>query len=291
MIKEKEFSVLVDAGKYITDMMSFDPRIKSEFINTYAAKGPVFLVDSYGPRYMLTDRKDSGYPNVAIRNKLVFRGGNWKKPSEESPMDVWYNQIDDETKPIIKGVPNDTAVRLRQAIKDRTKVLFDYFTALPEELVGNPNLPQPWYCDIASILTSEIPLGLLDDIFQVPEPERTLEGYRQKLNLVSPESPQWLTTIEDLRNGEHVLFGFGDDYKVKDILKELYEIDANIQFFSGSIVVPLGTDANVSFAEREYLKCYLRSDNNPSKRGSLEGGRVFMERDVPRVGDARNPKT
>ena len=53
------------------------------FVNTYAAKGPVLVTNSRGNiTYVWTDRKDSGYPNVGIRGKLVFRGGNWRREKD-----------------------------------------------------------------------------------------------------------------------------------------------------------------------------------------------------------------
>lgn len=195
-------------------------------------------------------------------------------------MDVWYRQLGEETKPraLVPGISEESAKRMRTAIIERKRVHRDYFTALPRNRVDNPNLPQPWYCDVCSTVSSEVPLELIDDIFQIPRRERTRDGYRQRLGLVSPESPQWLTPIENLVSGEHVLFGFGDDHKIKDLLEEIYDIPAQIQFVDDVEVVLLNTDAMLPFAEREYLMAFFRSDNNPMKRGSLETGRAFMVR-------------
>ncbi|MBI1978630.1 MAG: hypothetical protein HYS62_01045 [Candidatus Aenigmarchaeota archaeon] len=285
MITSEQFASQVNARKYIADMQAFDPKTGEDFLNAYGAKGPVFFVDAHGsPIYLLTDRKDNTYANQGIRNKLVHRGGNYREPTDLAPMDVWLRQLGEETQPrlLVPGISKETARRLRAAIIERAKVHNDYFTALPRKRVDNPNLPQPWYCDVCSTVSSEVPLELVDDIFQIPRGERTRDGYRQKLGLVSPESPQWLTPIGNLINGEHVLFGFGDDHKTKDLLKKIYDIDAHIQFVDDVEVVILDTDAMLPFAERRYLETFFRSDNNPLKRGSLETGRVFMKRDEPR---------
>lgn len=156
-----EFEAKVGAQRYVADMNRYDPKIGLEILNTFAVKGPVFFVDSSGePRYVLTDRKDDTYPNVGIRRKLVFRGGNYREPADLIPMDVWRREVRRETRPFISGISEEEAKLLHAAILNGAKVHADYFTALPGHKLLNPNLPQPWYCDIASVVASEVPLEL-----------------------------------------------------------------------------------------------------------------------------------
>ena len=278
------FAEAVGAQRYIAEMNAFDPRIGDAFVNTYAAKGPVFLVDGHDrPVYLLTDRKDSEYPNRGLRGKLVLKGGNWKEPGDWNPFAVWERQLAEETgKPVVRGIPSDADRRLREAILRNPTVFSDYFTAVPGIVLDNPALLQPWYCDVASVISARVRLDELDEVLGVPAAERDTEGYRARLNAVSTESPQWLTPVSELVDGTHVLFGFGDATKTADVLREWYSIRIAVRHVPGVEVVPLDTTGMLLFERRLWIPPYLRLDNNPLRAGKLEGGRVFMARDAPK---------
>ena len=78
-------------------------------------------------------------------------------------------------------------------------------------------------------------------------------------------------------NGTHTQFGFGDDYKMVDVLKEIYDIqNANPNFVEGVYVKKLSTIPNIPFEDRKQdLMKYLRKDNNPFYEKSRSDGKVF----------------
>ena len=100
---------------------------RDDFINAYGAKGPTILFQGQEPVYIVTDRKSSDYPNKGIAGKLVFRGGNWKNILQTSPEQIYRDETREELK-------------LPEQRLNRDIVAFaDYFTALPEDVVRNPN--------------------------------------------------------------------------------------------------------------------------------------------------------
>ncbi len=269
------------------------------FVNTYAAKGPVSIVDSKGEiRYFWTDRKDSGYPNIGIRDKLVFRGGNWRreegKPIPASPRDVYLKELDEELRSgsHIKGLKGEKAEavdrRLKQALRRVVEPVADFFTLLPAEAVGNPKLPKN-YCDLTSIFRTQISEDELRDILEISSGENFRKAVENRLNDMSTESTQIVTPVCDLRNGRHNRFGWGDDYKLADLetpsgmyfvrgvivlstgqssIISSTDTDSKIEVEGGTfkpiVVVKLDTNPDLSFEERrQYLEPVLRADNNP----------------------------
>ncbi len=258
-----------------------------DFVNTYACKGPIIILGNprYGEMHVWLDRKTAGYPNNGIVGKVIFRGGNWRLKEDKTPLDVYVRQLDEETRRLTDAaVPLDADRRIREEVLRKVQPFADYFTAVPTHLLQNPNLDKHrWYCDITSIFVSEIELEFLHQALDVPASEG-IGGVNRVLNLISPEAGQEIVSVNDLVTGSHPLFGFGDDYKMKDVLQHLYGVDTAMSFVKGIEVIQLKTLPGCSFAEREgvnregMLK-YLRRDNHPLLKDEVAVGRVFRERE------------
>lgn len=264
------------------DKETFDLYIKPErfigdntdFINTYAAKGPIILTQDQSPIAVWTDLKTLGYPNKGFVGKAVFRGGNWKYKNEKTPLDVYRTLLKEETKALNTELSPDTDSNLRNLIITNAWPIGDYFTAIPEQVIQNPNL-QGWYCDLTSIFASEIDIGILQNILGL----NTAAGFEEitaTLELLSPEAGQVILTLDQLKD---TYFGFGDGYKLEDVLNEKYGIKIEIPKLSGVEVLRLPTGPQLPFSKRtEILNAYLRKDNYPLKKGDVESGHVFEER-------------
>ena len=101
--------------------------------------------------------------------------------------------------------------------------------------------------------------------------------------MAATESRQKITPVSALQDGTHIQFGWGDDYKMADIMKERYNIQTNLNYVDGVEVIRLGSSPTDTFeSRRDILEPYFRHDNNPFFKTSVADGKVFEKRDEKR---------
>jgi hypothetical protein len=252
---------------------------KSDFVNTFAANGPIVLKDG-SDYYLWTDKKTAGYPNKGIIGKLVFKGGNWRDINDNTPIATYVKEIIEEIQnnPL---TPEGTDSHVHALIARSLLPVADYFSAIPANLLLNDNLKEPFYCYISSVLNAEIEMGRLCDLLDVSRVGGKIRNLERALQFISAESNVKLTSFDELIKGEHTLFGFGDDYKLADCLDELYGIkDTNMKFIEGVSVCRLKSIPTTPYSYRkEALLKYLRKDNNPFLLNQVADKKVFEKRE------------
>jgi|SRR3989338_4158787 len=172
-MNKQEFDQLINPKKYIKDM-GFE-----DFINTYAAKGPIIILNN-GPYAVWTDRKTKGYPNKGLIGKAILRGGNWKRKDERKPLDVYINQLVEETRRLIQSIPPEADIKIRNELLNNISAFGDYFTAMPSDIVKNKNLQYKWYCDLVSVFVPEIEIKILYDILEIKKENQDLNNLEEK---------------------------------------------------------------------------------------------------------------
>jgi hypothetical protein len=253
---------------------------KPDFVNTYAATGPIIIKDR-SSHILWTDKKTPGYPNLGIVGKLVFKGGNWRDINDASPLGVYTREVFEEIKdsPV---TPAGTDAHVHALIFDSLNVVSDYFSAIPARILQNNHFSDPVYCYISSVFRSEIEMQALCDVLAVSSKGELLRNLERTLQSLSAESDVKLTPFDEIVKGENIPFGFGDDYKIADILEDVYGIK-NINtknFIQDVFVCRLPTSPNLPFSyRRNELEKYLRKDNNPYLCKQVTDKKVFEKRE------------
>lgn len=237
-------------------------------LNAVGVKGPTVLMRGEEPVAVWTDQKDAGYPNEAIREKLVLGGGNFKDVKDERPLDVYLRERAEEIQ--VSG----------EVINKSVYPHGRWFTALPEEAVGNPSL-RGSYCDFTCIFGAEVDVEALYDALEIPSADRdpAFESMRQALNMKATESRQFITPVSALRHGMHIPFGWGDDFKLADVMWVRYGLRASLDYVPNIEAIKLDAAANEPFAASQGLfETYWRPDLNPFVTDGIDDGRVFEAR-------------
>ena len=86
---------------------------------------------------------------------------------------------------------------------------------------------------------------------QVAAAENFREAVQQRLNDSRTEANQVLTSVVELGDGTHTLFGWGDDYKIFDCLNgrvdiiDMSYVSGSMRYVRGAVVLPSGENCIV----------------------------------------------
>jgi len=277
-MSKKNFDKVLNTKKYIkANETPF-------FINAFGAKAAILLEEGGVPMGVWLDKKTYNYQNVALRGNAVFYGGAWrgsnKDTDELEPLDVYRRSLEEEIQnrsAVMKGAD----FNIKNLILRNIEPFNDYFTAVPQEFIGNPNLTQKFYCDVTSVFVSVLDATDFYDALKLRTQDKNLLVAQERLKLILNERDPLIISYKSLtEDGNPIAYGFGDGHKLRDIIKQRYGDDIQINFPRITSII-LKSSPNDYYYERSgIIKNYLREDNNPYKTqdGMVSARKVFEKR-------------
>lgn len=241
---------------------TLEPLCKQHGISSHSAKGPLFIRMPDGTVYVSFDKKAESYPCRGFAKKAGFWGGNWNKPEQIRPSDLFGQEVAEE-------IP-----LLAPLIRNEWAVYAEYFVQVPAEVHGNKT--RGLYLNPVTLFTAFIDGREAYDALRLPNTS-TREEFHVAISAASYFRYSELLTIDEIRKGrlaKEPLFCWGDDVILGDVLSTYFHFTAEIAKLPGIIVNALeDVCSNAPYNER-WTAVYDRL--NPLNRGETPDAEVFI---------------
>ena len=240
---------------------TLEPLCKRHGISSHSAKGPLFIRMPNGTVYISLDKKTDAYPCRGFVQKAGFWGGNWNKPEQKRPTDLFDQEVAEELPPLT------TLIKYQRAVYE------EYVVQVPAEVHGNPNIGL--YLNQVTIITAEIDGRETYDALSL-----SLSATREELHAALTASSNFkcseLFTLDEIRKGrlaDEPLFCWGDDVMLEEVLSTHFQFNAQIAKVPRIIVNALeDVHLNAPYKDR-WTAQYDRM--NPLKIGETPDEKVF----------------
>ncbi|GEM_PF-4633356 len=252
-------------------------------IRSFAAKGIIHLDFTSFPSLYLFDIKTPGYPLKKFVHAYLVKGGNWGKAEEQTPLDTYRKELQEEIVSIeAKYLTEAAATREQQAMAwfhetllANTKPYKDFIYLAKEahhSQKGKGSLAGVTSWFVSSLSGTELchRLGIHFD-YNV----ESISSLSYHLNIRSKESQIGIISEDNFATGVHGIFPMSDDQILQRYFREALKFTPKINMLSDVDSEELSTTPLTPYAERPYLPFVaLNPLREPHNKGDI-GDRVY----------------